>query len=494
MLRDYQIKIIAALRTTLKSHRRPVVVAPCGSGKTHIAAEIVKNCQSNEATTLFLAPRRELIYQAMEKFTEYSIQAGMIMAGEPQRIYATHQIASFDTLHARAIRRDRIVMPPARVVIVDEAHLSMSKGKQEILEHYKDSIIIGLTATPCRGDGKGLGEFYDSMVNEVSVRELMDLGHLVEPIYFAPSEYDLSEVKQTKSDYIVASLEKAVDQPKLIGEIYDNWKRLAGDKRTVIFCATRKHSRHVCELFRSHGIRAEHVDGDTERDERAGIFDRVRSGETQVLCNVFVASYGLDIPPLECCVLARPTKSLGLYYQICGRVLRTSPGKPCAVIIDHTGAIKRHGFLDDPVPWTLDGTKDVRELKEEQDNEREAPKEIICTQCGNVFSGQRDCPNCGHQLLPFTEDVPTKKAKLVQVKRKNANKDSPMPEKLIFFQMLAHYGEGKGYKPGWASNKFRNKFGDWPAFGNVSPIEPNKEVLNYIKSRNIAYHYGTRSN
>lgn len=486
MLRKYQSRIIESLRTILRSHRRPVVVAPTGSGKSVIATEIVKNCQTNHASTLFLAPRRELIYQIHAMFEEADIRSGIIMAGEAYNLYADHQIASFDTLHVRAIRKDKIGMPKADVVIVDEARLSMSKSKQEILAYYKDKIVIGLDATPARSDGTGLGEYYDSMVNEVSVRELMDLGYLVEPEYYAPSTYDLSGVAQTKSDYIVESLARAVDKPKLIGEIFDNWIRLAGNKRTVIFCTNRKHSRHVRDEFLRHGIAAEHVDGETPKDERKDIFNRVYCGKTQVLTNVFVASYGWDCPPVECCVIARPTKNIALYLQQAGRILRPFEGKEVATIIDHTGVVGRFGFLDDPIPWTLEG-KDIRELKKEVDEERHAPKEIICTQCATIFSGQRDCPRCGHQLIPGAEDIPTKKADLVKVKRKNLTKDSPLPERLMFYQMLSHYGAGKGYKQGWASNKYRNKFGDWPLFGNVVPIPPNKEVLNYIKSRNIAY-------
>ena len=478
MLRDYQERILQSTRDALKrGWKRPVIVAPTGSGKTHIATAIVEGCNQSGARTLFLAPRRELIYQTLEKFEDAGIESGMIMAGESQRLYAKHQVASFDTLHARAVQRDKIVMPACDVVIVDEAHLSLSPSKLNILNHYKDKIVIGLTATPIRSDGRGLGGFYDQMINEVSVRELIDEGFLVEPEYYAPESWDVSMVKKTRSDYVTSDLARAVDRPELIGGIYDNWKRIAGDKRTVIFCTNCNHSRHVRDEFIRRGIKAEHVDGNTERDERAGIFSRVRSGETQVLTNVYVASYGLEIPALECAVLARPTKSLGLYIQTCGRVLRPSPGKTNTIIIDHTGAVAEHGFLDDAVPWTLDSKTDIREAKKKQDEERHEPKEITCNNCGTVFKGQRECPRCGKALVPPSEPVPFKKAEL-----KKIDKLDP----ITFYNMLHTYGKDMGFKPGWAKHQYRNKFNAWPT---IEPrLEtPSKEVIGYVKHSYIKW-------
>jgi len=481
LLRKYQQRIVDATREQIRfGFRRPVVVAPTGSGKTHIATAIIKAVQDNKLRSIFLAPRRELIYQTLEKFNAYGVEAGMIMSGEPQRLYARTQVCSFDTLHARAIQRDKIELPDADLVVVDEAHLSMSPAKLQILNHYKNKIVIGLTATPCRSDGTGLGKFYNALVNEVSVRELIDEGYLVEPEYWAPAKWDMSAVRQTKSDYVLSSLGKAVNKPELIGGIYDNWKRIAADKRTVIFCVNRNHSRHVRDQFLHHGVAAEHVDGDTPKGERADIFERVRSGATQVLTNVYVASYGLDIPALECAVLARPTKSLGLYIQTCGRVLRPSPdtGKSGCTIIDHTGAIEEeHGYLDSAVPWSLDGT-DIREKKKKEEQERGDPKEITCINCGRVFSGQRECPKCGFSMVPPTEDVPHKKVDL----RKIA-KTSPA----TFYAMLVQYGKDMDYKPGWAKYKYHEKFKSWPRM-QVNPETPNREVMNFIKSRNIAYN------
>ena len=488
MLRQYQHKIIDHTVGTIKQgSRRPCIVAPTGSGKTHIATAITQRAVNKRNKVLFLAPRRELIYQTLEKFQSYDLHTGMIMAGEPRDMFAQVQVASFDTLHARAIRSERMLMPEADVVLVDEAHLSMAKGKLQILNHYKDKIVIGLTATPARSDGTGLGEFYDSMVNQVSVKELTEQGYLVPAEYYAPSEYDLSGVRQNKSDYVIDSLAEAVDKPRLIGDIYENWRNIAGDKQTVIFCTNRAHSRHVCEYFVSQGIKAEHVDGETDLVERADIMHRVRTMQTQVLCNVFVASYGLDIPSLECCVLARPTKNIALYLQTVGRVLRPSDGKRVATVIDHTGAVKEHGFVDDPIPWTLEG-EDIRELTRKQKEENYEPKEIKCPSCKAMIKAARVCPKCGHEMIPKSEALPVHKAELKQVQK--ANKEYSKDQKSEFFGMLKHYGKEKGYAQGWASNTYRDKFGVWPNhYRGVPDLPPNQEVMNFIKHKQIAYSY-----
>lgn len=330
-LRPYQIEAIHDLRRVLgHGGRRVLLQLATGAGKTRIAAEIVRMAQGKRSKVLFLAPRRELIGQAAAAFSKQGIHPGIIMAGERMSRLQDVQVASFDTLHARAVRSSRMQMPDADLVIVDEAHLSLAETRKDIIEHYADAVVIGLTATPARGDGRGLGEIYDQLVMGPSIRHLTEEGYLVPLKYYAPTEPDLAKLRLNKDgDYTETGLSKRMDTPKLVGDIVDNWLRIARSRLTVVFCVNRAHSRNVCQQFNAQGISAEHVDGETPNDERAAILDRVRAGKTQVLCNVFVASYGLDIPVLDCAVLARPTKNIALYLQMIGRVMRTSPGKDC---------------------------------------------------------------------------------------------------------------------------------------------------------------------
>lgn len=497
-LRSYQRDAIEALRKSIASgKRRPVLVSPCGSGKTVIATEIIRRAIEKGKRVLFLAPRRELIYQAAAALEKNGIRPGVIMAGEPRSIYQLCQVASFDTLHARAMRSNRMLMPDADLVIVDEGHLSVAKTRKEIVEHYTDAIVVCLTATPARGDGKGLGEIYDDLVQSWSIRQLTEAGFLVPVRYFAPSKPDLAGLKLNKDgDYQEQALGKRVDQPKLIGDIVHNWFRLAKDKRTVVFCVTRSHSRHVCDEFRARGVRAEHLDGETPLDERKAILARVASGETQVLCNVFVATYGLDIPALECAVLARPTRNIALYLQTVGRVLRISEGKTEAIVIDHAGAVDEHGFVDDYIPWSLDTTESVKERKEREQKERQEAKEITCGECATVFKRSRTCPNCGHEMIPAGKPIPVHQADLHEINRgsetaaEKRNRTHRWEQKAKFYGELMTYCQERGKNPGWVAHKYKAMYGVWPndkRLKSANPAPVSAETQSWIRAQNIRY-------
>ena len=483
---SHQDRIISKLTQVVRSgKRKPVIVSPTGSGKTHIATRIVEQARAKNSKVLFFAPRRELIYQTVEKFEKHGIHCGIVMAGENRDIFAPVQVASFDTINARAMRTNKMMMPDADIVIVDEAHLSISEARKKILAHYEGKVIIGLTATPVGANGAGLGAVYDSIVNEVTVRELMDKGVLCNARYFAPTQFDLTGVKQNKSEYVISSLEKSVDKSELIGDIYENWNRLAGDRQTIVFCVSRKHARHVCEEFVSHGVKTAYVDGETPNSDRLEILDNLRNGEIQVVVNVFVYTYGLDAPSVSCIVNAAPTKQIAKWIQQGGRGLRSHDGKEDCLIIDHTGALELHGFLDDPIPWSLDG-KDIRQEKKQQDQENEKPKEIRCSSCGTVFSGMRACPNCGSELVPRSEAIPVHKAELKEIKK--LAKDLTGQEKRDLYGQLKHVARERGYKNGWADNKFREKCGVWPNHYKDAPYTPaSPELLSWIKSGQIRY-------
>lgn len=491
-LREYQKAAVESLRLSLaKGMRRPVLVSPTGSGKTRLAIEVIRLAVSKGRRVLFLAPRRELIYQASAVLESAGVMHGVIMAGEPAHRYSPVQVASFDTLWAR---RNRIPLPPADLVIVDEAHLSLAATRKKLIEAYPDARVIGLTATPARGDGRGLGEIYDDLVLSWSVRELTDAGFLVPARYFVPTKPDLEGLKINRDgDYREKELAPRMDQPQLIGDIVHNWFRLAKGRSTVVFCVTRSHSRHLQAEFVARGVKAEHLDGETELAERQAILARVASGETTVLCNVFVATYGLDIPRLECAVLARPTRNIALYLQIIGRVLRTAPGKTEALVIDHAGAVDEHGRVDDYVPWSLDEDSKVSERKKADEQERKEPKDITCGECSYVFRASRKCPKCGHEMVSKGKPVPVHQADLQELKPSQENKNATWEAKAEFMAGLRAYALERGINPGWCAHKYREKFGVWPNDRRVSAVPPGpiaEEVRNWIRHSNIRFAKG----
>lgn len=490
MLRDYQQDAVKALRRSVgMGAKHPVLQLPTGGGKTHIAVDIIRSALEKGKRVLFLAPRRELIYQAAERLRDHGIDPGIIMAGEPRNEFAMVQVASFDTLHSRGIRRETMLMPLADVVIVDEAHLSIAKTKQDIIRYYENSIVIGLTATPARGDGRGLGEIYDDLVLSWPMRKLVEAGYLVKARYFAGETPDLSGIGlNAQGDYIESQLAQRVDKPKLVGDVVTNWMRIAGGKRTAIFAVNVAHSQHLCDELRRYGVSAEHLDGKTPLNERKAILARIDSGETQVLCNVYVATYGLDIPGLECAVLARPTRNISLYLQTCGRVLRPAEGKTEAIVIDHAGAVHMHGFLDDFVPWSLEANGKVAERKRSEAEKRKEPKQITCSACQTVFKGSRTCPECGHQMIPPGKPIPVHEAELQEISPTKANRITSPEEKARFFAELKGYAFENHYSSGWASHKYRTKFGVWPnAHKDVKMIAPSQETKNWCKAQQIAF-------
>lgn len=486
-LRPYQSDALASLRRSLTSGRtRPLLVMPTGAGKTVVAAELIRSAESKNRSVLFLAPRRELIYQTSQKLSDVGVDHGVIMAGEDMGgVYAVN-VACIPTLHARAVRSNRIDLPFADVVLVDEAHIGVGGMAQELIMSYADagSVVVGLTATPARTDGRGLGEIYDDLVLGPSVRQLMDMGHLVPTRYFVGEAPDLDGIKTTGGDYNQGQLGDRVDTPKLVGDIVSNWARLCPDRQTFVFAVNIAHSRHLMEEFQAIGVRCEHIDGHTELEERQGIMSRLRTGAIQVLVNCQVMTYGVDFPPVSAVVLACPTKSITKYLQMVGRGLRTYAGKADCMVLDHASACSRLGFADDEYPWSLDGSDKVQDRKSKSD--KKEPKEITCPECQATFRAARLCPNCGHDMhVEFQRAIEVVDADLNEVGKQQRR---TMDEKVDFYAQLLWLSRAKGYADGWAAHKYREKFGVWPqGLKATIPKTPGAEVTAWVRHRQIAW-------
>lgn len=487
-LRSYQEKAIADLRQSVRNGARaPLYVLPTGGGKTAVAATLISAARDKGQDVAFLAPRRELVHQTSQRLESVGLPYGLIMSGE-EPWSESIQVASIDTLHARAWRSNRMKAPPAGLVIVDEAHVGVGGKAQSIIEHYRDSgaRIVGLTATPARSDGVGLGAIYDDMVEGPNIRELINQGYLVQPVHFRGATVDVEGVDERAGDYVAKQLDDRVRDPVLVGEVVSNWHRLASDRQTFVFCHNRAHSRSLCEQFRESGVNAVHLDGDTEKGERQRIFDGLHRGEIQVVCNVEVYTYGVDFPPVSCIVMARPTKSIARYLQAAGRGLRTAPGKSDCMILDHAGVTRDCGFVDDVQPWSLDGKERLQDRKEKP--EKKEPKELECPKCSTVFRAAKECPNCNHSMVKeHKKAVEELEAELVEIDRKERKakgREWTQAEKAQFHSELLGYCRDKGKKPGYAAHMYREKLGVWPA-RQVSPAAPSPETKSWITSRNI---------
>lgn len=477
LLRDYQEKAIENVRASLMSGKKaPVMVLSTGGGKSVIFGKLIKKIIENNKTVLWLVHRRNLVMQmkdTLEKF--FNITPGIIMAGYDTDLQNPVQLCSKDTFSRRIKLGDKWKIK-ADIILIDEGHRAISKSYQDIIKNYKDKIIIGCTATPCRADGRGLGEVYDDIVEIAQVKELTDQGYLSPARYFVPNTVDLEGVKMQGGDYLVKDLEGRVIKTKLIGDIIQNWLKIAEGRKTIVYAVNVKHSLALKDEFIRCGVKAEHLDAKSTDDERDAVFNRMQNGETDVICNVALYQEGLDVPNVSCIVMARPTKSLGLYRQCLGRGLRISEGKKDCIILDHGNTIEDNGLLDWDIQWSLEGKEKAWKVKAGK-KERQSCK---CRVCHKVFEGLKECPDCGTPLKSFGKKILTVEAELEELE---ANRKYGMLEKRLYWGMIKYWVAEKGKSEKMAYAKYKTRFGVWPdhSFRECDPIKPDQAFLNLMK-------------
>jgi DNA repair protein RadD len=492
-LRDYQMQIMADVAAKVAAGvRRLLLPLPTAAGKTVIAASIVADAVSAGCRVLILVHRQELITQTSAKLYAVGVDHGIIKAGFPTRLGERVQVASIQTLDARAMRTSSIELPVADLVIVDEAHHARASTYRKLLAAYPGAVILGLSATPCRSDGKGLGDIFDALVDCPSVADLTHAGYLVPTRVYAPSRPDLTGVRIAHGDYAESQLAERMNTGQLVGDVVTHWLRLAERRRTVVFATGVAHSKHLRDEFCRAGILAEHIDGKTPTEERDAILTKLAAGRIDVVCNAMVLTEGWDSPEVSCLVLARPTKSMGLYRQMVGRVLRLADGKADALILDHAGAVFEHGFIDESVNWTLASDKRAENPTQTSRSLHEMPKLTACPECTAVRVGGQQCGVCGWRPQPKGLAVDVADGELGEVGRdKNVQKKLPSAaEKQTFYRELRGLELQRGYKFGWAAHKAKEKFGTWPATKQVVPLPPSPETLSWVRYRQIAYAKG----
>jgi DNA repair protein RadD len=490
-LRNYQIQVKDDVHRAIETGRRRVLaVAPTGSGKTVVGAEIIRDAVADGRRVLLLSHTREIIRQTSIKLYSYGIEHGIIQAGLVANPERPVQVASIQTLWTRAMRLERMPLPPADLLIVDECHHCPAETYRTIIAEYPHAVLFGMTATPCRGDGRGLGGIFDIIVETPQVAELIEQGYLVRTRVYAPIDPDLRGVETRQGDYVESQLAGRMDRDNLVGDIVSHWHRYGERRKTVAFAVNVAHSIHIRNEFLKSGVKAEHVDGATPKSERDATLARLASGETELITNCMVLTEGWDLPAVSCGILARPTRKMGLYRQMIGRLLRPAPGKSNALVLDHSGAVFRHGFVEDPVEWTLDPEKRAASPTHAARLTKGYTSRLVeCTQCGSIRTGGEACGHCGFlpQRPPRAIAFGDGDLGLVDRARRTVQASSDPMERMRWQAMLAHIAKERGYKAGWAAHKFKEKFGHWPPSSFVGPIEPSREVLSWVRSRNIAW-------
>jgi superfamily II DNA or RNA helicase len=441
-LRDYQTD---AIRRTIEAlPNKPILVSPTGSGKTVMVTELVKQI---DRPTLWIAHRKELIEQAAASLVRHGLSVGIVMSSYDPFPLAQVQVASIQTL----IRRDP---PPANLIVVDEAHHCRADSYRDILDKYPDADLVGLTATPFRLDGAGLGDVgFGEIILAAWPDELCDAGFLHRPRVWALTMPNLRGVKITAGDYNVGQLAERVNDPKLMADIVDEWQKHAAGRRTVCFAVDIEHSKSIVAAFQAAGIPAEHLDGRTSRDERESILNRLRTGETNIVSNCMVLTEGWDLPALECAIIARPTASLNLHLQMLGRIMRACEGKAGATVLDLAGNHHVHGLVTRRLNYTLASGVNV--------GSSEPLGLRRCRNCGLFFETNRyTCPECG--WVPTAEETKRQVLDITGDSELTEFDDRSYDYRRQAWDAFEAEREAADYKPGWSYYRFKERFGVEP--------------------------------
>jgi superfamily II DNA or RNA helicase len=388
-LRDYQQDCIGGVRGAYRTGKRsPLLVSPTGSGKTVMFAYIADGTSKKGNKVLILVHRQELVDQTCKTLRAFRVDHGVIAAGRsPDRSHSV-QVASVQTL----VRRLDFFRPD--LIIIDEAHHGTAGSWRKVIDHNPQARVLGVTATPERLDGRGLKEVFDDLILGPEVRDLIRNGHLSPPVYFAPPQSaDLSHLRISRGDFDQREMAEVMDNKAITGDAVEHYARICPGAPAVAFCASVKHAEHVAEQFAAAGFPASTIDGNMDRDRRREVVNMLGDGRLKVLTSCEIINEGFDLPVVSAAILLRPTMSLGLHLQQIGRVLRISPGKDRAYILDHVGNLARHGLAEDSREWSLDGRK---KKKKKKGDEEEGPDVRQCPTCYCCHAPAPTCPQCGH--------------------------------------------------------------------------------------------------
>lgn len=449
-LRPYQQEAVNGIRAAFAGgYRAPLLVAPTASGKTFTFAYIAKHAAAKGNRVLILVHRRELMVQTLRSLRAIDVDCGAIQAGftyEPQKPV---QVASIQTLVRRL---DNASVNPS-LIIVDECHHANAGTWSTVINHYERAKVLGVTATPCRTDGRGLGDVFDTLIEAPNVKWMIENGYLSRYRAFAPLvDFDPSEFRTTAGDFNIHDMEESLDKPAITGDVIAHYEKYSRGLPAIAFCTTVRHAEHTAVAFQEAGWRFQCLHGGMKQEARDAAINGLATGQLDGLTSCDIISEGTDIPVVTTAILLRPTQSMGLFLQQVGRVLRTAPGKDHAIILDHVGNISRHGLPCDERAWTLDPTKPKKSKK------KPAASVKNCPQCyAAVSMTALKCPECEYR---FTADRPgllELDGELVELTPENRPE---IRKKLIkeaaTLEDLIKIGHMMGYKPKWAYHFHKN--------------------------------------
>lgn len=456
LLRDYQADGVTRIRAALAAGVSKLCFSlPTGGGKTVLFAYVVAGAAARGKRVLILSHRIELVQQISGAMMRQGVEHGLIAADSPET-NCNVQVASISTLARRLDRwRDRFDL-----VVIDETHHAVAGSWASVIASQPRAKILGVTATPERLDGRGLGEIFDTLVEGPSAADLIAAGWLAPFTVYTPADApDLSGVKIRAGDYAVDELRERMGGVVISSAVRGYQEHCPG-KRVIVFAVDCSHSREVVGAFQAAGIKASHIDGETPAAERKATLAAFARREIRVLCNVALFGEGFDLPELDGVMMLRPTASLGLYLQMAGRALRPAPGKERALILDFAGNSLRHGLPDAPRQWSLDA-KPTR-----QRPRSDAPAVRRCAACGAVNAPHvQECRHCDADLRTARE----RREIEIKLREAQAAREAARIRAMSYAARLRWAGEDEArlravaracaYKDGWVFRRLQEMSG-----------------------------------
>lgn len=484
-LRPYQGDSVESLRQGFREkHVRQVLAAPTGAGKSRIMEYMIRAAMEKGSRIMFMCERRILVEQFSAHLDRAGIDHGILMAGHwrfrPDKLV---QIASAQTLERME------TLPAIDILFIDELHACLRASVIRMMETRPTLRIVGATATPFH---PAIGKYFSNVVSVTSMAKLVEEKFLVPFRVFVAKEIDTSGLKVVAGEWKKDDLEKRGQQ--IVGDVVADYIRIShevfgGYRKTICFSCGIAHGAELAQRFNEAGVNAVQIsseDNEEYRDEVLKDFARPDS-EIKVVISVAILSRGFDQSDVDYVILARPLKkSFSEHVQMVGRGARIHPGKQFAVIQDNSGNFLR--FKDEWDTLYNDGVQELgqgQDAKPKKEPTKEQKDAAKCPKCSVVWSGGDTCLNCGHVRVKRNEVVAVA-GEMVEIgaTRRKAEKHTA-EQKVDWYAQLIGYANFRGYKPGWAWHKYKEKFGVQPSMSTPAPKPIGLEVERWIIAANI---------
>lgn len=483
ILRPYQEEALNQIKKHYSAGTKHVLLhMATGSGKTVIFSTIMKGIQQKGNRCVLAVRGRELVDNASNRLWREGVEHGVMMANHKGwNPNLNIQVCSIDTLTAR---RNKIILPRADLIVIDEAHFAISDGFKWFIAYYREqgSLSLSVTATP--HVKQGLRHLADVVVYPVTINDLINQGYLVSPKYYAPpSGLNLKSVRidNRTGDYNLSDLSKEIAKSHIVGNVISHYKKLADGRAAILFACDVSHSKAMVNDLNSAGIPSIHLDANSPDEFRKSTMQSLESGKIKIISNVGILCTGVDMPYVSAIIMARPTKSYNLFIQQIGRGTRPYPGKLDFLILDHADNIIEHGLIEDEKECNLNGIINLSNKKEPI---------VTCHLCYNVWNpsdqwkrynselseiGKRGrdyiCKGiifnngiteiCGMDNTPVKKEKERDPLEIINEDLKEILNSSDLADRKmnIFINKTVETALIRGYKPMWIFFKLKDKYG-----------------------------------